>query len=67
MSVVEFDKAGNWIKGTTFYAAETRSANWVTLKNTWTPRNPDAAFVVIQFDGGDGLADDIKFGKVEKE
>lgn len=65
MSFAEFDKAGEWLRGSTFYAAETRSRKWITLKNTWTPRNPKAAFIVIQFDG-DGFADDIKFNKLAK-
>ena len=65
MSFAEFDKMGEWLRSGTFYAAETRSKKWVTLKNTWTPRNPKAAFIVIQFDG-DGFADDIKFNKLAK-
>lgn len=67
MSIVEYDKAGDWIKGTTFYAAETRSTEWVTLQNVWSPKNANTAFAVIQFDGGDGFADDIKFGKLEEK
>lgn len=64
ISFAEFDKAGEWLRGSTFYAAETRSQKWHTYKNTWKPRNPKAAFIVIQFDG-DGFADDIKFSKLE--
>ena len=59
MSVVESDGRKEWLKGTTFFVGETRSTNWVHIQNVWKAKNPAARFITIQFDGGDGFADDI--------
>ncbi len=64
-SVVEFDKKKDWLKGTTAFIGENSSSSWRYFEKEWKAKNSSANYITIQFDGGEGFADEVAIEKVE--
>ena len=63
-SVVEHDSKKDWLKGTTTFIGENTSSTWRYFELDWKAKNPLTHYITLQFDGGDGFADDIQVEKV---
>ncbi len=66
-SVVEHDKNKDWLKATTTYIGETTKSAWQYVEYDWKAKNPLTNYITLQFDGGDGYADDIKVEKIVEQ
>ncbi|MBO5309398.1 MAG: beta-galactosidase [Lentisphaeria bacterium] len=63
MSIAEFDQRKEWLKVGSFFVGETGSSSWRYIEKNWQPKSAKTRFITLQFNGGDGFADDIRISK----